>query len=74
MEDGVLKEGFLVKRVSAPEHLRTLRAAGGRPGAGSPEQGPQPEAHRRPGGLGVCWAELMSVARTGGRWLEVGFQ
>lgn len=30
MEDGVLKEGFLVKRVSAPEHLRTLRAAGGR--------------------------------------------
>lgn len=29
MEDGVLKEGFLVKRVSAPEHPRTLPAAGG---------------------------------------------
>lgn len=25
----MLKEGFLVKRVSASEHLRTLRAAGG---------------------------------------------
>lgn len=29
MEDGVLKEGFLVKRVSAPGHPRTWPAAGG---------------------------------------------
>ena len=49
MEDGVLKEGFLVKRVSAPETLPTRLGAGARP--------PKP----RWGGQGLRGAELRVV-------------
>lgn len=70
MEDGgVLKEGFLVKRVSAPGPLRTLpREAGGGRAPAHPSGGPGASStEARIGRLGLCRAQLRPVGTAGGR-------
>lgn len=61
----MLKEGFLVKRVSAPQPLRTRLGAGAR----------RPPAHlsRDPAGWGPSGRSRVSWTEPGGRWLGMSF-
>lgn len=73
MEDGVLKEGFLVKRVRAPEPVGTpARAArGGRePAHLNGVCSPSRKADRLPG---PPRGRARGPGRAGGQRLEVGF-